>query len=616
MSGALFRPRGVMANDVKYATPARIISVEEMLAYRECWKEPLTPDFNVEEILRQAHESEQKKPAAPLSMSEVGYHVTDTSQLSELDRVVRNVQGVLNKLTDSNFDELVPALLTPELLDPEVVKQVVDRMFQKALDEPMFCTLYSKLALGFAVYEKQLNDGKLYRGAIVTKSQSVFEASFGHTTGTTEEDTEKLKKRKMANVDFMGELFKSQLLSERVIWMVIGHIMMLPSPPCEMDAEVAVRLLNSIGGQLEEKETRADNVKVLYSRFENLVSQQPSLYAKRVNFAIMNLLELRARGWVKKELESGNEAHTENVKKGPAVIVAEKRKPQQAQQQEATTTAAPPPTKKVNNDAVVAAAAAAAAAAKLPKIMGLAAPPKIDEAQVLTVRTLLKEAAQVPLERRNVALEEALKELEGLRLPPAALLHQAAVHACSIADTMMTVKLFQLLAAPAWDPFDVVCGLAWTLSTAISEGITTDVPRFFTRFCAGIVSIAEETNWQIVGYTFSQAAADLEALSAAVEAAPEWDEEFVSAWEEFLTSSLASDEKREVAALAATKRSHEILDGLTSASPSNFFARVAPDMLSSLLNLCNPCDAQSWVAHNADRKEAQFLASEMRMLLV
>ncbi|MQL20583.1 hypothetical protein EI008_26800, partial [Escherichia coli] len=65
--------------------------------------------------------------------------------LSENDRVLKTVKGILNKLTPEKFDLLKGQLIDSGITSADILKGVISLIFDKAVLEPTFCPMYSLL---------------------------------------------------------------------------------------------------------------------------------------------------------------------------------------------------------------------------------------------------------------------------------------------------------------------------------------------------------------------------------------------------------------------------------------------------------------------------------------
>ncbi|CUI10882.1 Hypothetical protein, putative [Bodo saltans] len=79
-----------------------VISIDEMLSFRNTFKNKPAPDFDFSTILKDARASKVVIPAA-LPTTENGYKVVDAAKLEKGEKTVRVIQSTLNKLTEKNY---------------------------------------------------------------------------------------------------------------------------------------------------------------------------------------------------------------------------------------------------------------------------------------------------------------------------------------------------------------------------------------------------------------------------------------------------------------------------------------------------------------------------------
>ncbi|KAF3446182.1 hypothetical protein FNV43_RR11361 [Rhamnella rubrinervis] len=65
--------------------------------------------------------------------------------LSDKDRVLKTVKGILNKLTPEKYDVLKGQLIDSGITSPDILKDIISIIFEKAVLEPTFCPMYSLL---------------------------------------------------------------------------------------------------------------------------------------------------------------------------------------------------------------------------------------------------------------------------------------------------------------------------------------------------------------------------------------------------------------------------------------------------------------------------------------
>lgn len=153
------------------------------------------------------------------------------------DLIFRKVRGLLNKLTPENFQKLSDDLLSTELNSSVILKGVIILIFEKALDEPKYSSMYAQLckrlskeAPNFEPEDKPCT----FRLLLLNKCKAEFENRsqsnelYEQHGGNTPEDEERrqLAKRKMlGNIKFIGELAKLEILSENILHRCIQELL-------------------------------------------------------------------------------------------------------------------------------------------------------------------------------------------------------------------------------------------------------------------------------------------------------------------------------------------------------------------------------------------------------
>jgi len=113
----------------------------------------------------------------------------------------------------------------------------------------------------------------------------------------------KLKARVLANMRFIGNLFLRELLTSKIISSIVTELMMMESAesPEEHIVECVCELLSSIGYTLESMPVGKASLVQVCGRLKDLKGKKlkdgKSVYSKRLQFLIQDLLDARADGW-------------------------------------------------------------------------------------------------------------------------------------------------------------------------------------------------------------------------------------------------------------------------------------------------------------------------------
>ncbi|KAJ0965824.1 hypothetical protein J5N97_026962 [Dioscorea zingiberensis] len=121
--------------------------------------------------------------------------------LSEKERVLKTVKGILNKLTPEKFDVLKGQLIDSGITSTDILKEVIKLIFDKAVLEPTFCPMYAQLCSDLNAklpsFPAEEPDGKniTFKRVLLNICQEAFEGS----------DNLKAEIRKMTNPDQESE---------------------------------------------------------------------------------------------------------------------------------------------------------------------------------------------------------------------------------------------------------------------------------------------------------------------------------------------------------------------------------------------------------------------------
>ncbi|CAG9532137.1 unnamed protein product [Cercopithifilaria johnstoni] len=271
-------------------------------------------------------------------------------------KLYKNVRSLLNKLTPSTFEELSRDFLRFEVYkNKEQMGEVINIIFDKAVEEPNFCALYSDLCKMQVVKEsKESKDKSKFRSALLTRCQNTFEekrmSEINNKKTEMEKETDERKKRELkielmemearerrrmlGNIGFIGQLFRHELIVPRILNWCIVHLLKNHSESPDGDEEsieCAVKMLESVGKladrqcqqqqqgsyQLGSSDPHAHSAPQDHPQeaqkheefntnlyFEHL-KEVSTKVSNRVRFLILNLIELRNNKWVPRTSESG-----------------------------------------------------------------------------------------------------------------------------------------------------------------------------------------------------------------------------------------------------------------------------------------------------------------------
>ncbi|KAI9323576.1 hypothetical protein BX666DRAFT_1873581 [Dichotomocladium elegans] len=248
----------------------------------------------------------------------------DPERMSD-ELIIRKVKGLLNKLTIEKFDSISDQIWayaeqSTKEDDGRALRIVITLTFDKACDESAFSAMWAQLCeklcnnmtddfKDVSIHDKE---GKVVRGAhlfrkyLLNRCQSDFERGWKFNLPEVDESKPdmltdeyyaavKAKRHGLGLVQFIGELFKRRMLTDRIMMQCFNRLCADPKEVGDEETETMCKLMTTVGKNLDVKATRGF-VDAYFMRMQEML-ESPKL-SSRVRFKIMDVFDLRKNKWV------------------------------------------------------------------------------------------------------------------------------------------------------------------------------------------------------------------------------------------------------------------------------------------------------------------------------
>lgn len=221
-------------------------------------------------------------------------------------QALRKVKGILNKLTPEKFERLLGQLI-PLVSSYEVLQGTIVQVFENAVVQPTFVAMYADLCseLDAALPEFEADGGpKSFKKMLANTCQEEYEATEAAreealSLSAEERDIaeHKAKQRLLGNVRLIAELFKKDMVNDRIMLLILSDLLgTAEQEPSEDNVEAACEVIATAGDALESNPRSKARLDSVFGQLNRLANSKG--YAPRIRFVIRDVVELRAQHWV------------------------------------------------------------------------------------------------------------------------------------------------------------------------------------------------------------------------------------------------------------------------------------------------------------------------------
>uniref|UniRef100_A0A0E0LC36 C3H1-type domain-containing protein n=1 Tax=Oryza punctata TaxID=4537 RepID=A0A0E0LC36_ORYPU len=162
--------------------------------------------------------------------------------ISEKDEVLTTLKRILNTLTPKMFDLQKGQLIETKITSADILKDVLNLIFEKVVAEPAFCPTYAQLCSylnqNLTPFPPEDCDGEkiTFKQALSNKCQEIFEsdrtvrAEIDKLIGPDQEMEQRDKERvvkleTLGNIHFIRALLKKKLITNKIIDHIVQAVM-------------------------------------------------------------------------------------------------------------------------------------------------------------------------------------------------------------------------------------------------------------------------------------------------------------------------------------------------------------------------------------------------------
>lgn len=218
-------------------------------------------------------------------------------------KLVRKMNGLLNKLTVDKFEKLYIALLELGISKQTHVQNLIEMIFLKAVTQHHYIQMYANLC---SRLDQWLNttsiceNRKTFKCILLNQCQESFlkylrqPAHLDDLQGDELYEAQvKYKTKMLGNVKLVGQLLIRKMVSSQVILMCIEELLENQN---EETLETLVSFLTEVGPRFDDNLwKRHKKFEPVFDKLQQMIDEQ--IWSNRIRCLMQDLLDLRAKKW-------------------------------------------------------------------------------------------------------------------------------------------------------------------------------------------------------------------------------------------------------------------------------------------------------------------------------
>lgn len=246
------------------------------------------------------------------------------------DVVLKKGLLIMNKLSLTKFEKLSDQFIDTGIgRNEECLAGAIELIVKKAQDEPHFAAMYAALCLKLSRTPMEFEEEgkkKKFKRMLLSQCQKEFETDTNYKMekaieGVEDEEERQLKKsivkkHYLGHMRFIGELYKGDLISIKIMLMVLPQLLEGNDENGEVDEEKVecfAKLMAVIGLILEQQSVRLrdsgksdsfEKLKEFWDKVHTFAGESKgATVSNRIKFMLQDLLEMRDNGWTTRREE-------------------------------------------------------------------------------------------------------------------------------------------------------------------------------------------------------------------------------------------------------------------------------------------------------------------------